>query len=464
MLSSFLQDRIGTAKKLVDELSREFEYAAVFGRHAIGKRYIKTSKQTLVADSSQITDSDAGFVVKVYNNGHYSEYSCDDIKNLKAADVKKAVNLNGFNGEKVDVAIIREEKMTQSFCREDEEKLDDETIIAGLETIVDKAMSQNAKIVETQAAFIKREISNIFVSNNKTLDQYYTYNNVMAVVIANDGDNIQQSYDVTYGVNSKTCLDEMQAKIEEIATLAVRLLEAKPIEPGVYDVITHPSISGLIAHEAFGHGVEMDMFVKNRAKAKDFIGKDVASPLVNMHDGAAAALSSASYFFDDDGVLAQDTQIIKDGILLKGISDLLSALELKSDPTGNSRRESSRAKAYTRMTNTFFDKGKDKLEDMIGSIQHGYYLCQTSNGMEDPKNWQIQCTAQYAYEIIDGKLTDNIYAPVVMSGYVLDLLHSISMVSDEVIITGSGMCGKGHKEWVYVADGGPYLKARVKLG
>ena len=70
--------------------------------------------------------------------------------------------------------------------------------------------------------------------------------------------------------------------------------------------------------------------------------------------------------------------------------------------------------------------------------------------------------SDYIFE--DGKFNGNIYSPVVISGYVPDLLKSISMVSDEVIITGSGMCGKGHKEWVYVADGGPYLKARVKLG
>ena len=55
-------------------------------------------------------------------------------------------------------------------------------------------------------------------------------------------------------------------------------------------------------------------------------------------------------------------------------------------------------------------------------------------------------------------------APVVISGYVIDLLSSISMVSDEVTVHGSGMCGKGHKEWVYVSDGGPYLKAEAKLG
>ena len=61
------------------------------------------------------------------------------------------------------------------------------------------------------------------------------------------------------------------------------------------------------------------------------------------------------------------------------------------------------------MTNTFFGAGKDKVDYMIKSIKHGYYLCDTNNGMEDPKNWQIQCTAQYALEIEDGKFNGNIY-------------------------------------------------------
>ena len=79
------------------------------------------------------------------------------------------------------------------------------------------------------------------------------------------------------------------------------------------------------------------------------------------------------------------------------------------------------------MTNTFFCPGNDKLEDMIASIKHGYMLFETNNGMEDPKNWQIQCTAEYGIEIIDGKLTDNYVSPVVMSGSVPELLKSISI-------------------------------------
>ena len=69
----------------------------------------------------------------------------------------------------------------------------------------------------------------------------------------------------------------------------------------------------------------------------------------------------------------------------------------------------------------------------------------------------------YGIEIVDGKLTDHIVAPVVISGSVVDLLNSISMVSKDVHIFGMGMCGKGHKEWVFVSDGGPYLKGKAKL-
>ena len=283
------------------------------------------------------------------------------------------------------------------------------------------------------------------------------------VIVLGIGDHIEIWDAKKYEEYENGIFENFEKKIDGTIALAEELLGATMIEPGEYEIITNPSITGLIAHEAFGHGVEMDMFVKHRARARNYVGKQVASPLVEMHDGAAAADSVASYFFDDDGVLAHDTLIIKDGILQTGISDVISAMELGTEPTGNGRRESYKRKAYTRMTNTFFAKGTSKLEDMIKSVKHGYMLFETNNGMEDPKNWNIQCTAEYGREIKDGKFTGKIVSPVVMSGYVPDLLMSISAVSDDFEVIGAGHCGKGHKEWVPVSDGGPCLKARCKL-
>ena len=458
MLNSFLKSRIKDGKRLVKELSNSYDYVSILGN------YIKTKRIMVSTSTSSIDDLDneCGFVIKVYKDGHYSEYSCDDIKGLKADTVINSIELK--SPYFAHIKMLSEEKHEESYLREDEKPLSDKEIFDRLTKLKKNTHDTDSRIINVTTAFVKRETSKIFISNNKCLDQKYDWCNAMLSVVTRVENNIQENYTCGTNTNSADALDELMELSGECTDIALRLLSAKTIVPGKYEIITDPYISGLIAHEAFGHGVEMDMFVKNRAKAKDFVNKQVASELVNMHDGASATLSSASYFFDDDGILANDTQIIKDGILVDGLSDVLTALELNKKPSGNSRRESTRRKAYTRMTNTFFGAGKDNVDDMIKSIKHGYYLCDTNNGMEDPKNWQIQCTAQYALEIEDGKFNGNIYSPVVISGYVPDLLKSISMVSDEVIITGSGMCGKGHKEWVYVADGGPYLKARVKLG
>ena len=133
------------------------------------------------------------------------------------------------------------------------------------------------------------------------------------------------------------------------------------------------------------------MFVKNRAKGQEFINKPVASKIVNMRDGALSETEVGTYLFDDEGTLGTDTLVIEESILKSGISDLLSALKLGTTPTGNGRRESYQRKAYARMTNTFFEGGTDKLADMIKAVKKGYLLEGFFSGMEDPKNWGIQC-------------------------------------------------------------------------
>ena len=360
---------------------------------------------------------------------------------------------------------LTDEPLVQSFSRETD--LDSYTEAQLLDFCIrqrDAVLASGEGYLNAVAVIGSLEVSKLFISENRELDQHYSWINGTLVGIYREGDKVIQ---VREGADSHligNILRDLPGKVDTLLSKAKKIAAAKPIEPGVYDVITDPSITGLIAHEAFGHGVELDQFVKDRALAKEYVGKYVASPICNMRDGAASVLSAASYFFDDDGVLACDTQIIRNGILVAGISDLASAVQLGLAPTGNGRRENTRHKAYSRMTNTFFERGTDKLEDMIASIDHGYMIFETNNGMEDPKNWAIQCTAEYGIEIVNGKLTENYVAPVVMSGYVPDVLKSISMISDGFKVTGSGMCGKGYKEWVRVSDGGSALKVRVKLG
>lgn len=467
MFSNFLNSRHDLCKELVKRLLNKYEYVSILGKHIKGVSIGVSSFETGINDTRE---AQCGFVVRFYNGKCFSEYSFSDITLDTIDDIEKEILTKTVLDEDIAnshviAGVLEDEPLVKTFSREFEGKLPEvKEVVDKLGEYKNYIHAKEKRVAYAGLNYELYETSSFFISKNRDLRQNFGWNIIVAYVMSREGQKMQSGYKLVCGENPSQNLIDIKDKIDEAIQLSVDLLNAELIEPGVYDIITNPSITGLIAHEAFGHGVEMDMFVKQRAKARMYVNKPVASPLVNMHDGAAATRSCASYFFDDDGVLAHDTLIIEKGILRSGICDAVSGRMLNFKPTGNGRRQDPSRKAYTRMTNTFFEPGKDKLEDMIASIKHGYMLCDTSNGMEDPKNWNIQCVAQYGREIKDGKFTGKIVAPVVMSGYVPDLLMSISMISDDFKIIGSGHCGKGHKEWVTVSDGGPCLKARCKLG
>ena len=464
--SEFLNSRRQNAGALIAALQPDFDYVSILGADIQAKSVRADKNSTNIASGG---DTECGFVVKMIGQGVFFEYALDDIDGNIGALAEKITNAfrvsKSLKTPHVGDLRLPDEPLKQDYFRDsdladftDRQKLD------FCRNLCTDLLAKDEHIMNAFVSLATTQISKLFLSPNRELSQCYGWVNSSMAVVWKENDKVVQAREGANEGNIALVMEQLPKKMDALLHKAHMLTTAKPIVPGVYDVIAAPSIAGLIAHEAFGHGVEMDQFVKDRALAKEYVGKYVASPIVNMRDGAASAESVASYFFDDDGVLAGDTQIIKDGILVTGISDLASAVQLGTAPTGNGRRQCTRHKGYARMTNTFFEAGHDKLEDMIASIDHGYMLFDTNNGMEDPKNWAIQCVAEYGIEIVDGKLTDNWVSPVVMSGYVPDLLKSITMVSDELEIIGAGGCGKGYKEWVRVSDGGPALKAKVKLG
>jgi TldD protein len=115
------------------------------------------------------------------------------------------------------------------------------------------------------------------------------------------------------------------------------------------------------------------------------------------------------------------------------------------------------------MTNTFFGRGDTDPQAMIAGVERGIYLRGAESGVEDPMGWGIQVTAHYGEEIVNGQLTGKLYAPVGMTGYVPDLLMSVSMIGNDFELS-PGTCGKGYKELVPVSTGGPHLRMRARLG
>jgi TldD protein len=131
--------------------------------------------------------------------------------------------------------------------------------------------------------------------------------------------------------------------------------------------------------------------------------------------------------------------------------------------SANGRRQDFSRKAYARMSNTFFASGTTPVADIFAQIDHGIYIEKWSSGMEDPQGWGIQVTGRFGREIRNGKVTDRMFAPIGITGYVPEVLQSITAVGDDFSLDGGG-CGKGHKEWVSVGSGGPHLLLKARLG
>ncbi|HEX7715594.1 MAG TPA: TldD/PmbA family protein [Bacillota bacterium] len=474
--SPFLTDQKENLRQLIAALTPYFSYVSVLGTDNSGKQFLVQKTGSNVSDSRW---TERGFVVRVYDGarGRYFEYSYNqplpaatlaETIRAKANEAFTSVDSSGIHS--IPYPVINEKPLQHSYHGEvavPPGSISTAAKVRQLTAIHEKALSYPMKsgdLVDCRVRYEEVYVSKIFVSKQRDLEQSYIWSQGYLIPIVRRDGQTKFCYRSFSGLHGPELLETMTAAPHAAVALAERLLDAKPAEPGEYNVICSPEVAGLIAHEAFGHGVEMDMFVKNRAKAVEYLGKPVASNLVTMHDGAAAASHVSSYFFDDEGNSATDTVVIDRGILKAGISDQLSAMKLGTVPTGNGKRESFERKAYARMTNTFFAAGTDRLNEMIGSIRHGYLLDGMMSGMEDPKNWGIQCMILWGEEIRDGKLTGNLISPVVMTGYVPDLLKAVSMVSTDVELFGSGACGKGHKEWAKVSDGGPYIKTRARLG
>ena len=468
--SEFIKEKRPLLLRLRDLLVAEYDYASILAMDSQARRY-DVSRMNMNANEQELLSS-RGFVVRVNHHGRWVEYSFnllseetleDVINQIRELVQTKAALPEGLSENRYTAPASEPSHFSGSTDYElDPEALGDEAILERLVSLKNRGLAVSDRILDFQVRFVYQKYTKLFLAKDRELLQNVMWSNGAMLSVASRGDEMKTAHKSFSCLGGAELLKSMEGGVEDCVRTGLELLESLPVEPGEYDCVCTPAVTGLIVHEAFGHGVEMDMFVKKRALAENFIGQYVASPLVTMHDGGAT--EAASYFFDDEGIMASDTLIIDKGVLKQGINDLLSAQALGVNPSGNGRRQDYRRKAYTRMTNTWFEGGHGKVEDMIASIRYGFLLDGPASGMEDPKNWGIQCMVNIAREIRDGRLTGRVFSPVVLTGYVPDLLKSITAMSETVALSGSGFCGKGHKEIVKAADGGPYIKARIRLG
>jgi TldD protein len=243
----------------------------------------------------------------------------------------------------------------------------------------------------------------------------------------------------------------------EAARLALGMLHAVDAPAGPMEVVLGPGESGILLHEAVGHGLEADFNRKRTSNYTDQIGQKVASALCTVVDDGTLGHARGTINVDDEGNPGRRNVLIENGILVAYMQDRISAKHFGLAPSGNGRRQSFRHEPLPRMTNTLLSPGTDAPEDIIRSVKRGVYAKHFSGGQVNISNGDFVFSLTESYLIEDGKLTAPLKG-VNLIGNGPEVLRNVTMVGHDFRLSdGTWTCGKDGQS-VPVGIGTPTLK------
>jgi TldD protein len=214
-------------------------------------------------------------------------------------------------------------------------------------------------------------------------------------------------------------------------------------------------------HEAFGHLSEADFVYENeRLRQIMTLGKKFGGETLNIVDSAVMPGLRGSYKYDDEGVPAGETYLIREGRLVGRLHSRETAAKMGEKPTGNARAVSYRYPPIVRMTNTYIEPGAASFEDMIADIKEGVYARNWYGGTTSMEMFTF--SAGEAYMIRQGKLAEMV-RPVVLTGNVFHTLHNIDAIGNDLEMNQGGGCGKEEQAPLPVANGSPHIRIRQCL-
>jgi TldD protein len=197
-----------------------------------------------------------------------------------------------------------------------------------------------------------------------------------------------------------------------IAEEAVALLSAPPCSSTVTTLILDSTQLALQVHESCGHPIELDRVLGEEASfaGTSFLTRDklgafrYGSPIVNIYADATIPGALGSFGYDDEGVPAQRTAIVKDGIFVGYLTSRESAALLGQRSNGAMRADGWNRIPLIRMTNVNLEPGSWAFDDLIADTDDGIYMAVNKSWSIDDKRLNFQFGTQIAYEIKNGRL------------------------------------------------------------
>ena len=254
------------------------------------------------------------------------------------------------------------------------------------------------------------------------------------------------------------------------ADKAVRLLDAEQPPAGEFPVIMDSKLTGVFMHEALGHAAEADHVLCGESILKDKLGEQVAYEGLTVADDPTVAGSHGYYKYDDEGLRARRTEIIKNGVLVSYLHTRETAGRLEATPTANARAADYSEVPLVRMSNTVVEAGSRagagrgwSFEEMLEGVRFGIYAKGMRGGQVDTVRGEFQFSAEEAFLIEKGRLTKRL-KNVSLSGRTLEVLKEIDAVGQEKKRGSIGFCGKDGQE-VPVSEFAPHVRVkRILVG
>jgi TldD protein len=236
------------------------------------------------------------------------------------------------------------------------------------------------------------------------------------------------------------------SRIENLVDEAVArtqfLFGAKTAPAGSLPVVLAAGSSGILLHEAIGHGMEADFNRKNISVYSDKLGKSIAPNDVTIVDDGTQAQARGSINIDDEGKDGQRTVLVENGVLRSYMHDKISAQHYGVEPTGNGRRQSFRHAPLPRMRNTYMMPGPHDPDEIIKSVKRGVYAQTFTNGQVMIGAGDFTFYIKTGFLIEDGKLTQPIKDTNII-GNGPDVLQKTDMVGNDFKFDEGGwVCGK----------------------
>ncbi len=339
--------------------------------------------------------------------------------------------------------------------------LDDKQVLVG--GYNDLLLNADPRIESTYVAYSDAFVSTWYANTEGAfIYQERPLIDLQFTALARDGDNVQRgNQSLALACGYEAVLDRTELA-QAAARLAVEQLSAQVVKAGRYTVILDPIMTGLFTHEAFGHLSEADFIAENPdARVMMTLGRQFGPHNLNIYDDGSVSRLRGSLAYDDEGVPAQKTWLMRDGVLVGRLHSRETAGQMREAPTGNARATSYRYAPQVRMTNTALaasDGGA--LHDLIKDIELGVYARDWAGGetlLED-----FTFVAKHGCMIRHGELAEPLRS-MTLTGNVFETLHNIDGIgSDFAWDESSGDCGKG-AEGLPVCDGGPHIRVRDVL-